>query len=707
MFTLNNFKMSILSIFIFSTIIISQTNHNELFEKAKYTMETKGDLQSAINLFEEIIQQYPTEKEYGAKSQFYIGICYQKLGLNKAKKAFEKVINNYPTETEIVSLAKEKLSFLFGAKTIIREEDKEFSIRQVWAGPKMDDTGEISPDNRYLSFVDWETGDLAIREMTTGKRRRLTHKKGSWLESNEFAYASRWSHDSKQIAYTWCNDNPPICDLRIVEIDGKKPRILYHGDYFKDWVVPHDWSPDGKYILTSFFREIGSPELGLVSVEDGSVHPLKTIHGIDPYPIEAQFSPDGRYIVYDFPQEQNSRKTDISLISSDGEHEIALIEHPADDRLLGWSPDGKSILFVSDRTGTWDAWIIQVSEGRPIGNPHLIRREIGLIGSLGFTQDGSFYYSTPGLFSDIYSASIDPETGKIVNPPKKNPLPYEGQNIRPDLSPDGKHLVYISLRGPAGRKSVLCIYSLESGEVRELSPKAEFRYFSYPRWTPDGCSILLRADHLKEGKGIYKVNSQTGETTLLIQKKDEAPAWSPVVSLDGRSVFYIRETSKEFYQIMKRNLETGKEKEFYRTPPHDNNIIALSPDGQRLALMMREEEDMRVLKVFQITGGEPIELHRFWQGGRHIIDIDWSPDGRYIYFEKRRHDPESENWMLWRISSEGGEAQNLGLAMHSFTQISIHPDGKRITFASSSMHEKVGAAVWLMENFLNTVLDKQ
>jgi Tol biopolymer transport system component len=384
----------------------------------------------------------------------------------------------------------------------------------------------------------------------------------------------------------------------------------------------------------------------------------------------------------------------------DGEHEIELIEHPADDKLLGWAPDGKSVLFVSDRTGTWDAWTIHVSEGKPQGNSTLIRREIGSIGSLGFTQEASFYYSTPGFISDIYSASIDPVTGKIIDPPKKNPLLYEGQNTRLDLSPDGKDLVYISLRGPERRKSVLCIYSLESGEMRELSLEAGFRYFTFPRWTPDGRSILLWVDRAKTGRGrYYKVNAETGKATLLIQEKDEAPAWCPLISLDGKSVFYIQETSKEFYQIIMRDIQTGEDREFYRMPPYDNNTIALSPDGQRLALCMREEEDVRVLKVFQITGGEPIELHRFGQKGRFIIDMDWSPDGHYIYFEKQRPEPGIVQWQLWRVPSEGGEAQNLGLTMRGFTNLSLHPDGKRITFASSTTHEKAGA-IWVMENFL-------
>ncbi len=79
-------------------------------------------------------KKYPAEKEYGAKSQLYIGLCYEKMGRQEAQKAFQKVIDNYPEQTEAVKLANKKLSFLLSAKTIIREEDKEFSIRQVWAG---------------------------------------------------------------------------------------------------------------------------------------------------------------------------------------------------------------------------------------------------------------------------------------------------------------------------------------------------------------------------------------------------------------------------------------------------------------------------------------------------------------------------------------------------------------------------------------------
>ena len=172
------------------------------------------------------------------------------------------------------------------------------------------------------------------------------------------------------------------------------------------------------------------------------------------------------------------------------------------------------------------------------------------------------------------------------------------------------------------------------------------------------------------------------------------------MSHDGKLIFYIHEnTSDKYYPVVVRDLETGKEEELLRNPPYDRNTIALSPDGQQLALLMREEENLRVLKVMSIKGGEPVELHRFGFKGSNIIDIDWSPDGRYIYFSKRKPDPEGGERELWRVPAKGGKAENLGLTNSHFIQLSVHPDGERITFASRSGHT-MPPEIWVMENFL-------
>ncbi len=47
-------------------------------------------------------------------------------------------------------------------------EPEGMVIRQVWVGPEVDILGGPSPDGRYLSFVHWDTGDLAVRSLNTG-----------------------------------------------------------------------------------------------------------------------------------------------------------------------------------------------------------------------------------------------------------------------------------------------------------------------------------------------------------------------------------------------------------------------------------------------------------------------------------------------------------------------------------------------------------
>ncbi len=91
-----------------------------------------------------------------------------------------------------------------------------------------------------------------------------------------------------------------------------------------------------------------------------------------------------------------------------------------------------------------------------------------MVQAMGLTRGGSLYYSTPGFRYDIFSASIDPDLGRLLEGPQKVRLPYEGHNFQPRLSPDGNHLAYVSLRGPGMRNYLLNIFSFESGEVREI-----------------------------------------------------------------------------------------------------------------------------------------------------------------------------------------------------------------------------------------------
>lgn len=689
------------------------TEAETLFHRGVHFEEVRGELKEAIAIFEKLVKDYPENRPLAAKAYYHLGICYEKMGRDQAANAFKAIVEKYPDQTETVLLAKERLSLLAKPEPPAEKISEELKISLVWQGEGMDSTGEISPDGRFLSCVDWTTGDLAVRNMITGEVRRLTSKEGSPAGPYEAPDSSVWSPDSKQIAYSWYKDGEFI-DLRIIGLDDSKPRVLFRGDYSKDWISPYDWSPDGRYILARFSRskESGGPsrELGLVSVQDGSVRYLECEQGIEIG--LAKFSQDGHYIAFDHSHLQDPSKSDLSVIPIGGKERREIINHPADDRLLGWTPDGKSILFLSDRTGSWDAWLVRVTDGRSQNAPRLVKRALGRIGTMGLTQNGSLYYSNPGFMWDIFSASIDPDSASLLEEPSKMHLTYEGHNYQPRLSPEGNRLAYISLREKWN--SVLTLFSFESGEVHDIPLQGDFpSSFGICDWMPDGRSILLNALSNSRGRGFFKVDIHTGDTKLLLREDDfleGSPDRSNIrISHDGQSLFFFYQGQDKFLRVMKRHLDSKEEKEICRLPIHnptDNNTLRLSPDGLWLALLLRDQKNLRSIKVLPVSGGEIKEIHRFEQGGRWIIDMEWSPDSRYLYFSKQVDSTEEIGlWQLWRVPSAGGDAQNLGISANRILGLNIRPDGEQIIFHSRTAGEQTGA-IWAMKNFLPTTEPK-
>jgi Tol biopolymer transport system component len=570
--------------------------------------------------------------------------------------------------------------------------------RQVWTAPDMGNIeGAPSPDGRFLSFTDWETGDLAVHDLETGTNRRLTDK-GPWEKSDAFALFSRWSPDGNQIAYDWY-DGDCCVDLQVIALEGGNPRILVnHED--DSWMQTYDWSPDGKQILIFLEKKDGARQIALVSAADGATRVIKTLEGRGDWPQIMRFSRDGQYIAYDWPQEQDSAERDVFLISADGSHEFPLVEHPADDRLLGWPPHGEGILFSSDRTGSLDMWYLPVSGGKSLGAPELVKAGVERIVPLGFSQNGSFYYAQGQWMLDVYVARMDPQTGKILAPPEKAIKRFEGVNSWAEYSPDGKYLAYVSTRSRAFQSAVhpniLCIRSLETGKEREFTTK--FKRLAGPRWSPDGQFIYLAAWY-GEGMGIYRFNTQDGESTPIV--RTEPPAWlhSHDVSPDGNTFIHERRDKlKEPFRILSRNLTTGEEKQLYAGDPEAGSLsISLSPDGKWLAFINLDKK--KVLRVMPASGGEPRVLLRFEEERSYFAPIEWTADGKYILFPRPHSTKDKQQFALWRIAAEGGKPQELNLVMANFENLSVHPDGEHLAFSSPGFTMK-SPSVWVMENFL-------
>ena len=695
--------LSTIGLFILFDDLSSQQTAEELFEKAVYMEEAQGDLQKAIVLYEQILKQFPENREIAAKAQLHIGLCYEKLGLQEAPKAYQKVLDDFPEQKEAVKIAQEKLSVFLKAKAAMEKVDKELNIRKVWSGPGTDILGEPSPDGRYLSFVDWITGDLAVRDLATGKNRRLTDK-GSWAKSGEFALFSRWSPDGKKIVYNWLNKEECF-DLRIVALDNPKPRILLAMEEM-EYVHPFEWSPDGKNILALITQVPNISQVGLLSVADGSFRVLKISDDdwANSLPLFT-FSPDGEYIAYSFLQDEGTQNRDIFLMSVDGKHETMLISHPMNDSLLGWSPDGKWILFTSNRTGTQDAWIIRVDETGPKGLPEIVKKNMGFIDPLGFVQNGAFYYGVDNQMTDIYSIQIDSDTGKILSPPKKATHRYEGANRSPAYSADGKYLAYFSRRGPGPlSRNVLCIRDLQSGKEKEFNP--EPKNCNYPRWSPDGRFISFEGMDKATLRGIYRIDVHSGVVDLIVQVEYGIVIYSHRWSKDGKSLFYTQsDDPKATGQIAFRKSHlyvhdiTSGQDEILPGSPDDAKDIDISPDGQWLVFANRGAK--KVLSVISTSGGEPRIFCSYDHPGIRPIYPTWIAGGRYILFSQETTsvtDMES-TFELVRIPAEGGELQELGLEMMEFRHFSAHPDGQHIVFHSRGSTMR-WPEVWVMENFL-------
>jgi Tol biopolymer transport system component len=453
-------------------------------------------------------------------------------------------------------------------------------------------------------------------------------------------------------------------------------------------------------------KESEASRIVLFSVSDGAIQEVKGLEG--PRLERINISPDGRWIAYDFAQNEHTGERDIFLLSADGGRTIPLVQHPADDRLLGWAPGGDQILFSSDRVerGILDVWMVTVEDGKVRGAPALVRRNAGRRGMepMGFTQDGSFYYTVQSARSDVFLAVLDPEKAKVLTPAKNVAQGFEGANRRPAWSPDGKYLAYISDREFGGPRSIaLCILSLDTGEYRVLFPK--LRSMARMTWFADGESVLamggdsggLRLAAAQMGGvrvvsrgSISLINVETATVRTLIAD-DGTGIHSPRCTPDRKKVLYANDSPQDkVSRIISYDVESGQKKEVYRSSQPIARMD-ISPDGKLLAFLDPADAS---LKIMPTEGGSPRVLCKL---DRMISGPAWSPDGKYIYFARYIKGIGMRRQELWRISSAGGEPVRFDLATDgSMEDFDIHPDGRRIAFQSTQS----GRDVWVMENFL-------
>jgi tetratricopeptide (TPR) repeat protein len=167
------------------------------FERALLLEEAQAQFGEAISLYEQIVKE-SSDPALRARAQLHIGICYEKLGREEARRAYQKVLDEYPSQA-IVASARERLAAIRMASRASERGGADLVLQQVWPNP-LDTMGAPSPDGRYISYVAWEEAAVAIRDLETGDNKVLDSTAGTWEGEWQWAESPLWSPDGKRVS---------------------------------------------------------------------------------------------------------------------------------------------------------------------------------------------------------------------------------------------------------------------------------------------------------------------------------------------------------------------------------------------------------------------------------------------------------------------------------------------------------------------------
>jgi hypothetical protein len=345
----------------------------------------EGDLRKAIAQYQSIVDAYPADRPVVAMALVGMAEAYQKLGNAEAEKLYERLVRDYADQAEAVAIARTRLGDRTAARPVAGD-------RAVLTGPNVNGFGTVTADGRFMTYVDGETQQVTLRDLRNGTDRPLTSGTRAYI-ARDARPLTAISRDGRQVAFEWATPNSGEIELRLANLEGtgvpESRRLLAFKLDDALAISVFDWSPDGKWLVVSIQRPDLVGQLSLVSVQDGSYRVLKSIGWTGPH--RAFFSPDGRSLAYSVPADDTLDESRVFVMAVDGSRERVVVDHPSRNIIMGWSPDGGSVLFSSNRGGSAGLWMVPVTDGQSVRAATLLKSSIGSSWSLGVTSSGALF----------------------------------------------------------------------------------------------------------------------------------------------------------------------------------------------------------------------------------------------------------------------------------------------------------------------------
>jgi Tol biopolymer transport system component len=386
-----------------------------------------------------------------------------------------------------------------------------------------------------------------------------------------------------------------------------------------------------------------------------------------------------------------------------------------------FSPDGRWVVFCSERRGNPDLYALDLQHPGP---PRLLTDSAAMEDAPAFSPDGRqlAFVSTRDGNADIFVMPFHPD-GTDASNPTVNLTRHKGGDFHPAFSTDGKLIAFSSDRD-GYRASEIYVMNADGSNVRRVTHASGWN--GSPAWSRDGSWIYFYAK--REGdSGIYHIRPDgSGEKRIV-----SGPALSPAVAPDGRVAFGARQ--KESWQIFSvkedgsdRRMESDGRHEYWapKFDPHSGRMICHGSGGAVEAPQLKEpvpgpflidnqlrvQLPDRVLELWVVRGTFPTldptgTRLAFSEHFKRVITSRLDGSEQKVVFDPRGEPVWRPNWSgdgqwivaavgptfagpsarvdIWKFRPDGSQAQNLTAgkaANNGFPYFS--PDAKRIVFRS-------------------------
>lgn len=273
---------------------------------------------------------------------------------------------------------------------------------------------------------------------------------------------------------------------------------------------------NGELVFSSVRVKNGNFDLYRMRADGSRLRRITSGPGFERYP---RWSPDGRTIAYISDRSKPRSEPAYEIYALTGTSLRRLTNDRSIDDQVSWSPDGTRIAFVSNRgSGRFGIWVMNANSS----GLRLLTRD-GAIPSWSPDGEEIAFVRSVGPSDEIWL--MDPDGGnqrRLTVPPRTARM--FARDSMPEWSPSGDELAFV--RRYRGRTDIYVIRTNGAG-LRRLTTEAGAH--TWPAWSPDGKRIAF-VSALRSTQGILVMNAD-GTQKKRVAKGAIAyayPDWQPV-----------------------------------------------------------------------------------------------------------------------------------------------------------------------------------